>query len=69
MYFHGSRFSNYEAWLSDPTHSGPSAQIWRASGITSELQLYCTTIGALVLKHNELGVVGRKREDWAWDKL
>ncbi|KAL2924378.1 hypothetical protein RDABS01_023612 [Bienertia sinuspersici] len=26
MYFHGARFSNYEAWLSDPTHIGPSAQ-------------------------------------------
>ncbi|PHT57931.1 Photosystem I chlorophyll a apoprotein A1 [Capsicum baccatum] len=80
MYFHGARFSNYEAWLSDPTHIGPSAQvvwpivgqeilngdvgggfrgiqitsgffqIWRASGITSELQLYCTTIGALVFE-------------------
>ncbi|KAI5582020.1 hypothetical protein BDE02_07G057300 [Populus trichocarpa] len=78
MYFDGARFSNYEAWLSDPTHIGPSAQvvwpivgqeilngdvgggfrgiqrtsgffqIWRASGITSELQLYCTAIGALV---------------------
>ncbi|KAF7831153.1 photosystem I P700 apoprotein A1 [Senna tora] len=78
MYFHSARFSNYEAWLSDPTHIGPSAQvvwpivgqeilngdvgggfrgiqitsgffqIWRASGITSELQLYCTAIGALV---------------------
>ena len=78
MYFHGARFSNYEAWLNDPTHIGPSAQvvwpivgqeilngdvgggfrgiqitsgffqIWRASGITSELQLYCTAIGALV---------------------
>ncbi|KAK6646377.1 hypothetical protein SEVIR_J004103v4 [Setaria viridis] len=48
MYFHGARFSNYEAWLSDPTHIGPSAQIWRASGITSELQLYCTAIGALI---------------------
>ncbi|THU42349.1 hypothetical protein C4D60_Mb00t02610 [Musa balbisiana] len=78
MYFHGARFSNYEAWLSDPTHIAPSAQvvwpivgqeilngdvgggfrgiqitsgffqIWRASGITSELQLYCTAIGALV---------------------
>ncbi|KAH1055961.1 hypothetical protein J1N35_034026 [Gossypium stocksii] len=62
MYFHGARFSNYEAWLSDSTHIGPSAQvvwpivrqeilngdIWRASGITSELQLYCTAIGALV---------------------
>ncbi|KAF9597650.1 hypothetical protein IFM89_020410 [Coptis chinensis] len=23
MYFHGARFSNYEAWLSDPTHIGP----------------------------------------------
>ncbi|KAJ8427284.1 hypothetical protein Cgig2_015039 [Carnegiea gigantea] len=75
MYFHGARFSNYEAWLSDPTHIGPSAQVvWpivgqeilngdvgggfrgiqitsgffkilRASGITSELQLYCTAIG------------------------
>ncbi|PHT54978.1 Photosystem I chlorophyll a apoprotein A1 [Capsicum baccatum] len=78
MYFHGARFFNYEAWLSDPTYIGPSAQvvwpivgheilngdigggfrgiqitsgffqIWRASGITSELQLYCTAIGALV---------------------
>ncbi|RWW34472.1 hypothetical protein GW17_00000749 [Ensete ventricosum] len=48
MYFHGARFSNYEAWLSDPTHIAPSAQLWRASGITSELQLYCTAIGALV---------------------
>ncbi|KAL5643912.1 hypothetical protein ACJX0J_000500 [Zea mays] len=48
MYFHGARFSNYEAWLSDPTHIGPSAQIWRASGRTSELQLYCTAIGALI---------------------
>ncbi|KAI3885915.1 hypothetical protein MKX03_003002 [Papaver bracteatum] len=71
-------FSNYEAWLSDPTHIRPSAQvvwpivgreilngdvgggfrgiqiisgffqIWRVSGITSELQLYCTAIGALI---------------------
>ncbi|CAN6476545.1 unnamed protein product [Victoria cruziana] len=62
MYFHGARFFNYEAWLSDPTHIGPSAQVvWpivgqkilndnvgRVSGITSELQLYCTTIGALI---------------------
>ncbi|CAN1361048.1 Photosystem I P700 chlorophyll a apoprotein A1 [Linum perenne] len=62
MYFHGARFSNYEAWLSDPTHIRPSAQVvWpivgqeilngdvgEASGITSELQLYCTAIGALV---------------------
>ena len=27
MYFHGARFSNYEAWLSHPTHIGPSAQV------------------------------------------
>ncbi|KAL2922376.1 hypothetical protein RDABS01_013867 [Bienertia sinuspersici] len=54
--------SSFFAWLSDRTHVGPSAQvvwpivgqeilngdIWRASGITSELQLYCTIIGALV---------------------
>nr|ANB40179.1 photosystem I P700 chlorophyll a apoprotein A1 [Koshicola spirodelophila] len=79
MYFHGARFSNYEAWLSDPTHIKPSAQIvwpivgqeilngdvgggfqgvqitsglfqlWRASGITTELQLYCTAVGGLIL--------------------
>ena len=78
-YFHGARFSNYEAWLSDPTHIKPSAQVvwpivgqeilngdvgggfqgvqitsglfqlWRASGITNELQLYCTAIGRLLL--------------------
>jgi hypothetical protein len=79
MYFHGARFSNYEAWLSDPVHIKPSAQVvwpvvgqeilngdvgggfqgiqitsgffqlWRASGITSELQLYTTAIGGLVM--------------------
>ena len=79
MYFHGARFSNYEAWLTDPTHIKPSAQVvwpivgqeilngdvgggfqgiqitsgffqlWRASGITSELQLYSTAIGGLVM--------------------
>jgi photosystem I P700 chlorophyll a apoprotein A1 len=27
MYFHGARFSNYEAWLNDPTHIKPSAQV------------------------------------------
>ncbi|CAJ1978550.1 unnamed protein product, partial [Sphenostylis stenocarpa] len=27
MHFHGARFSNYEAWLSDPTHIRPSAQV------------------------------------------
>jgi len=26
-YFHGARFSNYEAWLSDPTGIKPSAQV------------------------------------------
>nr|QQP17283.1 photosystem I P700 apoprotein A1 [Selaginella exaltata] len=78
MYLHGARFSNYEAWLSDPIHIKPSAQVvwpivgqeilngdvgggfqgiqitsgffpvWRASGITSELQLYSTAIGGLI---------------------
>jgi photosystem I P700 chlorophyll a apoprotein A1 len=78
-YFHGAKFSNYEAWLSDPTGIKPSAQVvwpivgqeilngdvgggfhgiqitsglfqlWRASGITNEFQLYCTAIGALVM--------------------
>lgn len=27
MYFHGARFSNYTAWLSDPTSIKPSAQV------------------------------------------
>jgi len=79
MYFHGARFSNYEAWLSDPTHIKPSAQVvwpivgqeilngdvgggfqgvqitsglfqmWRSSGITTELELYSTAIGGLVM--------------------
>ena len=79
MLFHGARFSNYEAWLNDPIHIKPSAQVvwpivgqemingdvgggfqgiqitsgffqlWRASGITSEMQLYSTAIGGLVL--------------------
>jgi photosystem I P700 chlorophyll a apoprotein A1 len=79
IYFHGARFSNYEAWLRDPTHIKPSAQVvwplvgqeilncdvgggfqgvqitsglfqlWRASGITSELQLYTTATAGLLL--------------------
>ncbi|NES80696.1 MAG: photosystem I core protein PsaA [Moorea sp. SIO2B7] len=33
MYFHGARFSNYEAWLSDPTNIKPSAQVvWPVVG-------------------------------------
>jgi photosystem I P700 chlorophyll a apoprotein A1 len=33
MYFHGARFSNYEAWLADPTHIKPSAQVvWPVVG-------------------------------------
>ena len=27
MYFSGARFSNYEAWLHDPTHVRPSSQV------------------------------------------
>jgi len=27
MYFHGARFSNYEAWVADPTGIKPSAQV------------------------------------------
>ena len=27
MYFHSACFSNYELWLSDRTHIGPSAQV------------------------------------------
>nr|YP_009402774.1 photosystem I P700 chlorophyll a apoprotein A1 [Compsopogon caeruleus]ARX96123.1 photosystem I P700 chlorophyll a apoprotein A1 [Compsopogon caeruleus] len=79
MYFHGARFSNYTAWLSNPTAIKPSAQVvwpivgqeilngdvgggfqgiqvtsgwfqmWRASGITTETQLYATAIGGLVM--------------------
>ena len=79
MYFHGARFSNYSAWLSNPTVIKPSAQIvwpivgqeilngdvgggfqgvqitsgffqiWRASGITNEVELYWTAIGGLVM--------------------
>jgi len=79
MYFHGARFSNYEAWLTDPSHIKPSAQVvwpivgqeilngdvgggfqgvqitsglfqlWRARGIVSELQLYSTAIGGLLV--------------------
>eukprot|EP00957_Ditylum_brightwellii_P010621 804305-Ditylum_brightwellii.AAC.1 len=77
MYFHGARFSNYEAWLNDPINVKQSAQVvwpivsqeilngdmgggfqgiqvtsgffqlWRAAGITSELQLYSTAMGGV----------------------
>nr|YP_009315171.1 Photosystem I P700 apoprotein A1 [Titanophycus setchellii]SCW23626.1 Photosystem I P700 apoprotein A1 [Titanophycus setchellii] len=79
MYFHGARFSNYVAWLNNPTAIKPSAQVvwpivgqeilngdvgggfqgvqvtsgwfqlWRASGITTEYELYATAIGGLVM--------------------
>ena len=79
IYFHGARFSNYEAWLTDPISIKPSAQIvwpivgqeilngdvgggfqgvqitsgffhlWRARGITSEIQLYTTSFVGLAL--------------------
>ena len=79
MYFHGAKFSNYVAWLSNPSNIKPSAQVvwpivgqeilngdvgggfqgiqvtsgwfqlWRASGITSETELYSTAIGGLVM--------------------
>nr|YP_009393130.1 photosystem I P700 apoprotein A1 [Bostrychia moritziana]ARW61692.1 photosystem I P700 apoprotein A1 [Bostrychia moritziana] len=79
MYFHGARFSNYSAWLNNPTIIKPSAQIvwpivgqeilnadvgggfqgiqitsgffqlWRSSGITTEVQLYTTAIGGLIM--------------------
>nr|YP_010196597.1 photosystem I P700 apoprotein A1 [Gracilaria cervicornis]UAD83994.1 photosystem I P700 apoprotein A1 [Gracilaria cervicornis] len=79
MYFHGAKFSNYVAWLSNPTAIKPSAQIvwpivgqeilngdvgggfqgvqitsgffqlWRASGITTEFELYATAIAGLFM--------------------
>ena len=79
MYFHGARFSNYSAWLSNPTSIKPSAQvvwpivgqevlngdvgggfqgvqitsgffqIWRASGITSEVELYWCALAGLLM--------------------
>jgi photosystem I P700 chlorophyll a apoprotein A1 len=79
MYFHGARFSNYSAWLSNPTTIKPSAQVvwpivgqeilngdvgggfsgvqitsgffqlWRASGIVNETELYWTAIGGLIM--------------------
>jgi photosystem I P700 chlorophyll a apoprotein A1 len=78
-YFHGARFSNYSAWLVNPTTIKPSAQVvwpvvgqeilngdvgggfsgvqitsgifqmWRASGITNETELYWTAMGALAM--------------------
>ncbi|MEM9117154.1 MAG: photosystem I core protein PsaA [Cyanobacteria bacterium P01_D01_bin.6] len=33
MYFHGAKFSNYEAWMTDPTGIKPSAQVvWTVVG-------------------------------------
>jgi photosystem I P700 chlorophyll a apoprotein A1 len=79
MYFHGARFSNYSAWLSNPTAIKPSTQvvwpivgqeilngdvgggfqgvqvtsgffqIWRSSGITSEVELYWSAIAGLLM--------------------
>jgi photosystem I P700 chlorophyll a apoprotein A1 len=79
MHFHGAYFSNYSAWLANPTGVKPSTQvvwpvvgqeilngdvggnfqgvqitsgffqIWRAEGITSEIELYWTAIGGLIM--------------------
>nr|YP_009391475.1 photosystem I P700 apoprotein A1 [Platysiphonia delicata]ARW59619.1 photosystem I P700 apoprotein A1 [Platysiphonia delicata] len=79
MYFHGAKFSNYVAWLNNPTLIKPSAQVvwpivgqqilngdvgggfqgvqitsgffqlWRASGITTEFELYVTAIAGLLM--------------------
>jgi photosystem I P700 chlorophyll a apoprotein A1 len=79
MYFHGARFSNYSAWLTNPTGIKQSSQVvwpivgqeilngdvgggfsgvqttsgwfemWRASGILNETELYWTAIGGLVM--------------------
>jgi photosystem I P700 chlorophyll a apoprotein A1 len=79
MFFHGARFSNYSAWLTNPTTIKPSTQvvwpivgqeilngdvgggfqgvqvtsgffqIWRAAGITSEIELYWTALGGMLL--------------------
>ena len=79
MHFHGAYFSNYSAWLANPTSVKPSTQvvwpvvgqeilnadvggnfqgvqvtsgffqIWRAEGITSEIELYWTAIGGLIM--------------------
>jgi len=78
MFFHGARFSNYSAWLTNPTSVKPSTQvvwpivgqeilngdvgggfqgvqvtsgffqIWRAAGITSEVELYWTAMGGML---------------------
>ena len=78
-YFHGARFSNYSAWLLNPTSIKTSAQVvwpvvgqeilngdvgggfsgvqitsgvfqmWRASGITNETELYWTAMGGLMM--------------------
>lgn len=79
MHFHGAYFSNYSAWLTNPTAIKPSAQVvwpivgqevlngdvggnfsgvqitsgffqlWRAEGITNEVELYWTAIGGLIM--------------------
>ena len=79
MYFHGARFSNYSAWLSNPIAIKPSAQVvwpivgqeilngdvgggfqgvqvtsgffqlWRASGITNEVELYWSALAGLLM--------------------
>ena len=79
MHFHGAYFSNYSAWLANPTAIKPSAQVvwpivgqeilngdvggnfqgiqitsgffqlWRSEGITSEVELYWTALGGLIM--------------------
>jgi len=79
MHFHGAYFSNYIAWLNNPTQIKPSAQtvwpivgqeilnadvggnfqgvqitsgffqLWRAEGVTSEIELYWIGVGGLIM--------------------
>jgi photosystem I P700 chlorophyll a apoprotein A1 len=78
-YFHGAKFSNYSAWLENPTTVVQSSQVvwrlvgqeilnenisedffglgvtsgffelWRGAGITTESQLFWTSIGSLIM--------------------
>jgi hypothetical protein len=58
MYFHGARFSNYEAWLSDPTHIGPSAQVvWPIVGEIHSLINYITKVSSIIIRHTSHPVI------------
>ncbi|KAJ3667337.1 hypothetical protein LUZ60_018430 [Juncus effusus] len=61
MYFHGARFSNYEAWLSDPTHIGPKCPAAPKLAWFQDVES--------MLNHHLAGLLGLGSLSWAGHQI